>query len=227
MFHGVNMKHILMIKRCMITGLMYLCKTSSADPYKYSGSGVWWKRHIRSNNSWIVTCVIGEYDTKEELTHWGIHYSELYDVVKSPNWANLTEERGSGGLIGTGQLGKNWKIKDTSAMSAAKKQLYTTDVGKQLMANLRAHTVGQNNYQFKGIIVTPWGNFDSIKTCIVCAKELRSKNPAAAVITDESTLKKYITNLDFPLDPSGRRTIITWRGKTPRSLGFDFLEKDN
>ena len=221
------MKHILMIKRCMATGLMYLCKTTAADPYKYNGSGTWWKRHIKQHNSWIVTCVIGEYGTAEDLTYWGLHYSTLFDVVNSPNWANLTEEKGSGGKIGDGQLGKTWKIKDTSLMSQAKKQLYATERGRVVRDNHRRSVSGYQNYQYAGTIVTPWGRFDSIKACIIRAKDIRSSNPAAKVISDVHTIKKYITNLDVPLDPTGRRTILEWRGKTPRSLGFDFIKKDN
>lgn len=221
------MKHILMIKRCMSTGLMYLCKTTAKDPYKYNGSGTWWKRHITAHNSWIVTCVVGEYDTKEELTEKGMYYSTLFDVVNSPKWANLTEEKGSGGLIGSGQLGKRWKIRDTSLMSQAKKELYSTPKGQKLIDDRRVRISGNSNYQYKGTIVTPWGTFDTLRSCVAHAKHLRKQNPAAKVISDELTIRKYINNLDTPLDPFGRRTIVDWRGKTPRSLGFNFIEKDN
>jgi hypothetical protein len=95
------------------------------------------------------------------------------------------------------------------------------------MQALHAGNQGKSNYQFKGTIVTPWGTYDSIKSCVAAAKKIRNGNPAAKVISDENTLKKYITNLDQVLDPSGRRTIVEWRGKTPRLVGFNFIEKDN
>lgn len=220
------MKHVLMIKRCMSTGLFYLCKTTASDPYKYAGSGTWWRRHVMAHKSWIVTCVIGEYDTHEELNKQGLFYSQHYDVVKSSKWANLTEERGSGGLIGNGQMGKTWKIRDTSKMSVAKKALYATVAGRNKLHILHTQNKGRGNHQFKGIIVTPWGEFDTIRDCINAARLMRRANPAAAVITDTHTLKKYVFNLDTPLDPTGRRTIIDWRGKTPRTIGFNFIEKD-
>lgn len=220
------MKYKLMIKRCLRTGLFYLCKTTAVDPYKYNGSGTRWKRHINAHQSWIVTCVIGEYDTPEDLAMWGLYYSIYYNVVQSPEWANLTEERGSGGLIGLGQLGKTWKIKDTSKMSESKKKLYATTAGKDKLRLLHDRNKGGGNYQSKGIIVTPWGEFVTIRDCITAARNLRQSNPAAAVVTDARTLKKYVSNLDVPLDPSGRRTIISWRGKTPRMIGFNFKEKD-
>ncbi len=220
------MKHTLMIKRCMNTGLFYLCKTTAVDPYRYSGSGTWWKRHIVAHQSWIVTCIIGEYDTATDLTTAGLYYSHLYDIVKSSNWANLTEERGSGGLIGQGQLGKTWMIKDTSKMSEVKKKLWHTPLGNARLRSLHERNKGKGNHQFKGIIVTPWGKFDTIRECTSAARLLRKLHPTAAVITDNCTLRKYVFNLDTMLDPTGRRTIINWRGKTPRSVGFNFIEKD-
>lgn len=82
-----------MIKKCMTTGLKYLCKTSSKkkDPYLYNGSGTRWINHIKKYNSYIITCIIGSYETKEQLKEYGLYYSKLFNVVNSPDWANLTE----------------------------------------------------------------------------------------------------------------------------------------
>jgi hypothetical protein len=214
------MKHHLMIKKCMTTGLQYLCKTSSIvkDPYAYKGSGVRWLNHIKKYNSRILTCIIGTYDSKEELVEAGIYYSNLYNVVKDPNWANLTEEKGDGGLIGTGQLGKRWKIKDTSNMKKAKTQT-------ESRLEVYRKSSGKNNYQFKGMIKTPWGIFETAEQACKIAKLVREKN-GDYTISDRATLKKYLQNLDTMLNLEGRRTPKEWRGKTPRALGFDIL-KDN
>lgn len=209
--------HHLMIKKCMTTGLQYLCKTSSTkDPYLYQGSGVRWLNHIRKHKSRIITCVIGSYQTKEELQQAGLYYSELYNVVKDPNWANLTEEKGDGGLIGSGQLGKRWKIKDTSNMKKPKMQ---TDLRLEHYQN----TSGKNNYQFKGFIKTPWGTFESVKEAISEGKKQRELGNIE-VITDRNSLQKYLQNLDTMLNLEGRRTPKNWRGKTPRELGFDIIK---
>jgi len=214
------MKHHLMIKKCMITGLKYLCKTSSTvkNPYIYQGSGVRWLNHIKKHNSRIITCIIGTYSTKEELIKEGIYYSNLYNVVKDSNWANLTEEKGDGGLIGTGQLGKSWKIKDTSNMKKAK---------TQTKARLEVYrkSSGKNNYQFKGMIKTPWGIFETAEQACETAKLVRQNGNYA--ISDRATLKKYLQNLDIMLNLEGRRTPKEWRGKTPRELGFDMLKDNN
>lgn len=212
--------HHLMIKKCMNTGLKYLCKTSGKlDPYLYKGSGIRWLNHIKKHKSYIITCIIGTYNSKEELKEAGIHYSKLYNVVNDSDWANLTEEKGDGGLIGTGQLGKTWKIKDTSNMKKSKTKT-------EAWYESRKKISGKNNYQFKGQIKTPWGIFDSGIDAIEEGKKLRISG-VKEVITDGSTLRKYLLSLDSMLNLEGRRTPKNWRGKTPRELGFDILKDIN
>ena len=208
------MQHKLMIKRCLHTGLMYLCKTSSnkVNPYTYKGSGKRWLNHIRKHDSYIITCIIGEYDTKEELAEAGKYYSNLYNVVADPRWANLTEEKGDGGLIGKGQLGKRSKMKGQKRITESKLESW-----RKISA--------EKNYQFKGWIVTPWGRFPGIKHAAQAARLIKQHDQATIVLTDGNTIKRYINNLDVPLNKEGRRTPKSWRGKTPRELGFN-LEND-
>ena len=204
----------------MNTGLRYLCKTSGKkDPYLYKGSGVRWLNNIKKHNSRIITCVIGTYNTKEELIEAGLYYSRLYNVVEDYTWANLTEEKGDGGLIGTGQLGKRWKIKDTSKMS--KKKTVTQEV-----LDGRKSISGKNNYQFKGMIKTPWGTFESIVEAVHESKIQRELGNTK-VITDANTLRKYLQTLDIMLNLEGRRTPKEWRGKTPKKIGFDILKDED
>jgi hypothetical protein len=214
------MKHHLMIKKCMATGLRYLCKTSGkGDPYLYKGSGIRWTNHIRKHKSRIITCIIGTYETKEELIEAGLYYSQAYNIVKDHMWANLTEEKGDGGLIGTGQLGKHWKIKNTCNM--CKKKTKTEE-----WYNGKKKTAGKNNYQFKGIIKTPWGLFESAVDAVIEGKIQRDLGNSS-VISDRGTLRKYLQTLDIMLNLEGRRTPKEWRGKTPRELGFDIIKDKN
>jgi hypothetical protein len=212
--------HHLMIKKCINTGLMYLCKTSSSgNPYLYNGSGMRWIKHIKKHQSFIVTCIIGSFETKDELQKAGLYYSKLYNVVDDPNWANLTEEKGDGGLIGTGQLGKRWKVKDTTKMKNQKTKTPAWYEARKKIA-------GKNNYQYKGQIKTPWGIFDTGSEAIKEAKNQR-KLGNNKVISDGGTLRKYLQGLDNVLNSEGRRTPDSWRGKTPRELGFDILKDAN
>jgi hypothetical protein len=84
----------------------------------------------------------------------------------------------------------------------------------------------ENNYQFKGYYTTPWGIFPSISEAVIAAKELRKIDSTCHVVTDSTTLRAYFNKLDECLSIEGRRTVPSWRGKTPREIGFIFKECD-
>ena len=83
------------------TGLKYLGKTTQ-DPIKYKGSGDLWKPHIRKHGYDVTTEILKECQTNEELKHWGLYYSELWNIVEEQDaagkktWANLIPESGEG-----------------------------------------------------------------------------------------------------------------------------------
>jgi hypothetical protein len=87
----------LYVKTHNITGLKYLGKTTAKNPHKYSGSGLYWKRHLKEHGRNYSTEIIKECSTPDEIKQWGMYYSELWDVVSSEEWANLTPEQGDGG----------------------------------------------------------------------------------------------------------------------------------
>ena len=78
------------------TGLQYLGKTEK-DPFTYCGSGTRWLTHLEKHGTDLHTEIIKECATKEEMTHWGSYYSELWNIVESDEWANLRPETGDGG----------------------------------------------------------------------------------------------------------------------------------
>ena len=90
-------RHKLLIKQHKKTKLKYLCKTTRKNFISYPGSGAYWRKHLDKHGYNFETTVIGEYETKRELKEAGIHYSKLWDVVKSEEWANLVFEAGDGG----------------------------------------------------------------------------------------------------------------------------------
>lgn len=100
----------LYIKTHNKTGLKYLGKTISKNPFKYKGSGVYWTRHLKIHGDDISTEIIFESESKEEIKEKGIYYSYLWDVVNSKNWANLKIEEGDGG---NGGANKGKKLKRT------------------------------------------------------------------------------------------------------------------
>lgn len=95
-----------------ITGLSYLGKTTQ-DPMKYKGSGTYWLRHLKTHGNTVTTEILRECSTTDEVTKWGIYYSNLWEVVSSSSWANLKPESGDGGSAG----GVNKKIETKRKIS--------------------------------------------------------------------------------------------------------------
>jgi hypothetical protein len=86
----------LYVKTHRVTGLKYLGKTKQ-NPYKYKGSGKYWKDHLRKHGNLIDTEILGTYQKSEELKTWGLYYSNLWNIVEDSTWANLKPEDGDGG----------------------------------------------------------------------------------------------------------------------------------
>lgn len=87
----------LMIKTHNTTGLKYLCKCTDKDPYKYKGSGTYWKRHLRQHGYDISTEVVYESEDIAEFNKICLEYSNKFDVKMSEEWANLILETGLDG----------------------------------------------------------------------------------------------------------------------------------
>lgn len=82
------------------TGIQYLGQTKSPDPYKYKGSGKEWKKHIREYGYDVATEVLLETTDPTQIEVMGRHYSLLWNVVESDQWANEKPETGHGGGLG-------------------------------------------------------------------------------------------------------------------------------
>lgn len=84
----------LMIKTHTNTGLKYLCITKRKNYKKYLGSGTYWKNHLEKHGKSMTTKLIFETDDYILFVDKCNHYSMLYDVVNSKEWANLVPETG-------------------------------------------------------------------------------------------------------------------------------------
>lgn len=90
---------------------------------KYTGSGMYWKRHLKANGfsiKDIKTTVLFETTDKIELKEKGIYYSKLYNIVDSKEFANLTEEQGFGGITGVGEKHHHYGKKDPTSSKRMK-----------------------------------------------------------------------------------------------------------
>jgi hypothetical protein len=86
----------LYVKTHQMTGLKYLGYTKQ-DPFVYLGSGKYWRLHLKKHGNQVYTEILFETHNKNEIKLIGIHYSTLWNIVSSNQWANLKLEEGDGG----------------------------------------------------------------------------------------------------------------------------------
>jgi len=123
--------YYLYLKTHNVTGLNYLGYTSK-DPFKYKGSGIRWTNHIKKHGSDVTTVILYVTQYKEEITDWGIYYSDLWNIVKSPNYANLMKEAGDNIIIS-----KETKLKMSITKTGTKRTPFSDSHKKNLMYNRR------------------------------------------------------------------------------------------
>lgn len=110
------MIYYLYVKTHTITGLKYLGQTRSKDPYSYAGSGKHWLNHLKKHGKHFTTEIIKECQNNNEVAHWGKYYSDLWDVVKSKDWANLIPEMGGGwNLFGDANPQKRKEVREKTS----------------------------------------------------------------------------------------------------------------
>ena len=124
----------LYIKTHNKTGLKYFGKTISKDPYKYTGSGTRWTRHLNKHGNDITTEIVGYYLDEEECKKVALEFSLRNNIVESKEWANLKEEKLDGGFdyINKNKLGS----KNSSFFRDKEKhKQFSSNGGKKLRDN--------------------------------------------------------------------------------------------
>lgn len=91
------MAHKLLIKEHKDTGLKYLCYTQKDNHSKYTGSGVYWLKHIKEHGYNVSTKLIFKSESYDEFKKVAIETSNKFNIVESDEWANLRIEEGDGG----------------------------------------------------------------------------------------------------------------------------------
>lgn len=109
----------LYIKQHNTTGLKYFGKTTNKKPAQYSGSGKYWKRHIKIHGNDVTTTWTQLFTERESLIEYALKFSSDNNIVESDEWANLTVENGIDGNSHTGE--KNGRYgKEVSAETRKK-----------------------------------------------------------------------------------------------------------
>jgi hypothetical protein len=182
----------LLVKEHVDTGMKYLCKhvaSSFSECEKYTGSGIYWKRHLKQHGNNVKTTCLFVTENEKEFREIAKKYSLKFNVTQSKEWANLCDEEGQGGhtVIDKEKHGKlmeqihkktevKQKVKkhlddirfwtQPLAAQAAKEKLtgvLKTEEHKQKMRGKRPHVnqSGSKNNNSKKI-ETPFGIFGSI-----------------------------------------------------------------
>ena len=112
----------LYIKQHSITKLKYFGKTSQLDPYKYIGSGTYWKLHIKKHGKeHIETLWVSELYQDTSIVEYALHFSLENNIVESNDWANLKPENGlDGGGVGGVRI-QAWTPERKAKLSATNK----------------------------------------------------------------------------------------------------------
>jgi hypothetical protein len=111
----------LYLKTHNLTGLKYLGKTESEDPYAYRGSGKHWSRHLKKHGNDVTTEVLFQTEDKEEFKKVALDYSYKWNIVESKDFANMTPEEGQGGNTNEGKkFSEETKRKQSEARKGKK-----------------------------------------------------------------------------------------------------------
>jgi hypothetical protein len=86
----------LYIKQHNKTKLKYFGKTIN-DPRSYKGSGTRWTHHLNKHGVDIETVWCHLFQDKENLVAFATHFSEMNNICKSNEWANIKPENGLDG----------------------------------------------------------------------------------------------------------------------------------
>lgn len=125
------MTYYLYVKTHRVTGLKYLGQTRKLDPYRYAGSGLRWTNHLKKHGFDFDTEILKECESIADIKKWGLHYSEMWNVSESPDWANLMPEAG-----GPGRQCAESRLK--MSISRTGKKQSTDTVNKRI-----AHIIGK------------------------------------------------------------------------------------
>lgn len=101
------------------SGLKYLGITTQ-NPYKYYGSGIFWRRHLKKYKygiKKIKTEILYESESQEDIEIKGLYYSNLWNVIENPEFANLISESGYGGKL----IGLSENARQNNILSHSKK----------------------------------------------------------------------------------------------------------
>lgn len=203
----------------LINGKKYVGKTMKTVEER-------WKTHIRDSKRGTTKLynAIKKYGVDNFDTYWMecthrvsndvLNQRERYWIAVLQPEYNMTAG-GDGGPIHS-QLGKRWRVRDTTNMRGPHTITDAVRVGW-------TKTSGAHNYQSVHTILTPWGEFFTWREALAEAGRLYHSG-RRDVVRGEKALQQYCKQ-NIQLSPTGRRTYAGWRGLYTRDIGFSLKPK--
>ena len=137
--------YYLYVKQHSVTGLKYFGVTQKRDPFRYTGSGVYWKRHLTKHGPRFITEVWG-FDTFESCQSFADIFSKTNNIVESLDWANLkTEDGGRGGSLGISSRILIGQANKGRFLGKTYEEIYGFERAKALRESRAATTKGKDN----------------------------------------------------------------------------------
>ena len=124
----------LYIKQCSHCDLKYFGFTARYNPVTYSGSGTYWKRHLRCHDALAITLDVFGFDKSTDCQLFALDYSQQHNIAKSNEWANLQIECGQAGKL-------HWRAPKKPKVKKEKIPYLRTDALVRIhhIVNLRRH----------------------------------------------------------------------------------------
>jgi hypothetical protein len=132
-------KVYLYVKQHNRTGLKYFGKTQTQNPEKYSGSGIYWKNHIKKHGNDVSTIEIWEFDNIDECSKFAMNFSIQNNIVESVEWANQIIENGIDGWPKGNKRGPQTpehRQKNSNAIKGDKNPMYGIRKNKNHMKEI-------------------------------------------------------------------------------------------
>lgn len=182
----------LYVKTHNKTGLKYLGITTNDDPHSYTGSGIYWKNHLKTHGYDYNTIILKECKTREEVKTWGLYYSELWNIVDEVDgdgnkvWANLTFESGTGGK--TTEISPN---KNKTTVRDNNNNTFMVDVNDERLKTGELQSINKHTVNVK----------DKNENCLRVHKEDERLKSGELI--------HYFSNKTCVVDENGNRVLIS------------------
>lgn len=220
----VQLRKMFLYHKISPLGLNYLGSTVNKEPHKYKGSGKVWRKHLQDNflsASKLKTIILFETTDKHELRKQGEYYSVLFNVVDSPEWANLIPETGQGCFKSVLSEEHRKKISDTLRLRVVSDE--TKERRSKAMRG-RTHT-DQTKKKISQAKTGKPGHMHTQQTREMLSKQRTGRKKPGIIVVHKQTQETFSSIRDAAKKFSINETTLANKLRA-RNAEYDFCYKD-